>query len=99
MNELAGRGEWSAMKDLVLVSEGEMTPASETMHYYGWHTLDGTLDGVFREYMDAVKARSGFERYANGRWLEDPSLLMEKGRPDVRPITPEQARSYLIAQF
>jgi hypothetical protein len=112
MNELADCGESSAMTDFVLgtqdtrwasdalgVSDAELTPANETMHYYGWHSLDGKLDGVFREYKDTVKARYGFERYTNGRWLEDPSLLMEKGQPGVRPITPEQARNYLISRF
>jgi hypothetical protein len=94
---LAIHDQWGF--DVLGVSEGETTPATETMHYYGWHTMDGTLDGVFREYRDTVKARCGFERYTNGEWLEDPSLLMEKGRPGVRPITPEQARDYLISRF
>ena len=105
MNELLpGSGELSAMTDFVLGMEdtqwaSETTPAAETIHYYGWHTLDGTLDGVFREYMDTVKARYGFERYTNGGWLEDPSLLMETRQPGVRQITPEQARDYLISRF
>src|SRR5262245_45203929 len=85
--------EWAS--DAVGVSEAEKKPVTETMTYYGAHNPDGTLYGIFREYLDNVERRYGFERFTDGEWVDDPSLLLEKREPGVRPISPEVAQRFL----
>jgi hypothetical protein len=76
--------------------QAERRPVTETAYYYGWHARDGRLYGVFREYLDTVEQRHGFQRLdSNGDWIEDPTMITEKRELGVRPIDTETAQAFI----
>jgi hypothetical protein len=83
--------EWAS--DALGVSEA--AAPTEQVQYYAERDPDGSVLLVFREYLDRVEKRHGFQRWADGEWIDDPSLIAEKREPGVSAVSPDEAQRLL----